>query len=132
MKLVCAAEGAKYRLSEYATISYPLGVACPDVDQFYFQQEADILPESAHIAATIKQYGIPYIHSLASYSALLPRMHQQVDNLGGMPERYAAALYLSGDRQGAFAFLDAQITKFLTRNDNDFVAELRRLKSYSV
>ena len=132
MKLVCAAEGAKYRLSEYATISYPLGVACPDVDQFYFQQEADILPESAHIAATIKQYGIPYIHSLASYSALLPRMHQPVDNLGGMPERYAAALYLSGDRQGAFAFLDAQITKFLTRNDNDFVAELRRLKSYSV
>ena len=78
MKLVADAAGEKYRRGEYPTLSYPLGEACPKVKQFIFETEADVLPEAKRLADTIKKYGIPYIQSLASYGAMLPRIRQRV------------------------------------------------------
>lgn len=125
MKLVADARGEKYRSGEYATISDTLGVACPDVPQFIFESEADILPEATRLAETIKEYGIPYMRSLATYVALLPRLRERVDSFGGMPERYAAALYLSGDRQAALSFLDEQAA---TSRAKGYVGEAEALK----
>jgi hypothetical protein len=130
MKLVDAAVGEKYQKGRFPTISFPLGVTCPDIAQFHFKHDADILPESARLAATIKQYGIPYIHNLASYSELIPHLRQRVESLGGNPERYAVALYLSGDRDSAFSFLDEFIIKFLAENDLDFAARYKKFKAY--
>jgi hypothetical protein len=128
MKLIDDAAGKKYRSGEFATLSYPLGEACPDVKQFIFESEADVLPEAARLTETIKQYGIPYIRSLASYDAMLPRLRKRVDSLGGAPEQYAAALYLSGDIQGAFSFLNGQIATFVARSFIDQAEKFNKLK----
>jgi hypothetical protein len=128
MKLIDDAAGEKYQSGRWATLSYPLGEACPDVKQFIFESEADVLSEAARLTETIKQYGIPYIRSLASYSAMLPRLRKQVDSLGGAPERYAAALYLSGDIRGAFNFLTEQIATFAARSLVDQAEKLNKLK----
>lgn len=130
MKLVTEAAGKKYRRGEYPTLSYPLGEACPKVKEFIFETEADVLPEAARLADTIGQYGIPYMCSLASYSAMLPRLYKRVANLGGAPERYAAALYLSGDIEGALNFLEEQTEIFVGKHFIEEAAELKQLKLY--
>ncbi|MFZ3017863.1 MAG: hypothetical protein WA056_05345 [Gallionella sp.] len=130
MKLVADAAGEKYRSGEYPTLGYPLGEACPKVKQFIFETEADVLPEAARLADTIGQYGIPYIRSLASYGEMLPRIRKEVASLGGAPERYAAALYLSGDVEGAFNFLNEQAAIFVGKRFNNEAEKLNRLKRY--
>lgn len=130
MKLIAAAAGEKYQMGRRTTISYPLGEACPKVKEFIFETEADILPEAARLADTIGQYGIPYIRSLASYGELLPRIRKEIASLGGAPERYAAALYLSGDIEGALNFIDAQSELFIDKHFIEEAAELKQLKFY--
>lgn len=130
MKLIDDAAGEKYQMGRWATLSYPLGEACPKVKQFIFETEADVLSEAARLADAIGQYGIPYIRSLASYSEMLPRLHKRVASLGGAPERYAAALYLSGDVEGAFNFLNEQAAIFVDKHFNEEAEELNKLKRY--
>lgn len=130
MKLVAEAKGDKYRKGEYSTSGCYLGALCPDVMQFIFESEADLIPEATRLAETIGQYGMPYIHSLASYDALLPRLREEVDGIGGGAEKYAAALYLSGDIQGAFNFIDEQIKKFLAKNRAPWIDALEKVKMH--
>ena len=128
MKLVAEARGVKYRKGEYPTHSCFIGTRCPDVLQLIFENEADLLPEATRLAEIIDQYGVPYIHSLASYDALLPLLHADVDNGDGFSATYAAALYLSGDTQGAFRFLEEQSAKYLEKKFTHGIEALSKLR----
>lgn len=130
MKLVAEARGDKYRKGEYATYSCYLGTRCPDVEQIIFESEADLLPEATRLAETIAQYGMPYIHSLTSYEALLPLLLTEVDNGDWDSAKYAAALYLSGNIQGAFNFIEEQSAKFLAKKYGSDAEALSKLRLF--
>lgn len=129
MKLLAEAKGEKYRKGEYATFGCYIGTLCPDVQQFIFESEADLLPEAERLTETIRQYGMPYIQSLTSYHALLPCLRDSVANMGWPGAKYAAALYLSGDIQGAFSFLENQIAKLLADRHVSGAETLQKLKT---
>lgn len=128
MKLIGDAAGEKYQMGRWTTLSYPLGEACPKVKQFIFETEHDILHEATRLAEAINECGIPYMRSLASYSTMLPLIRKEIGCLGDAPERYAAALYLSGDIQGAFNFLNEQIATFVAGNLAIQAEKLNKLK----
>lgn len=116
MKLVYEAAGEKYQKGRWPTLRYPLGVACPDVDQFIFEKIDDIFPESTRLAHVIEKYAFPFIHGLANFQAVLPRIFESVDSLSGGPEIFSAATYLSGNEKGALDFLEKRIAELNERN----------------
>lgn len=130
MKVAATAAGERYRAGESATYAVHLGELCSEVPQFIFASEADLPTESARLAQAIAEFGIPYAQTLASYEALLPRLLARVPMLGGMPQRYAIALALHGQRAAAEAFLHAQIAQFRGGHDPRLVAQLESILAW--
>lgn len=129
MKLVASASGKKYRPSELATFSIYLGELCPEVSQFVFNDGDDSTKEAERLASTIEEFGFPYMRKIASYDALLPLLEKRVPTLGGYPQRYAAALYLSGKIDMALEFTNTQIGLLDNQDSPEVIAALQKLKT---
>lgn len=121
---LCSLKAGKYPWKySRSNASYAINIgtleAAGDERAFAFgpqQSEAFIDTECkrlAHIYATV---GLDYARSIASYEALLPLLQENVDSLGGYPERVASCLYLMGRRREARAF----VTDFLARHRDYF------------
>lgn len=130
MKLVAEALGKKYRIGQYATLSFPLGSTCPDMQEFLFISADDLVPEANRLADAINQYGIPFTRKIACYEELIPRLQKYIPSRGGFPESYAAALCVSGNTQAAYAFIDEQIANYIDNGDQKEANKYRQLKSY--
>lgn len=70
------------------------------------QSEGFIASECQRLARLYATAGIEYARSIASYEALLPLLREQVDRLGGYPERVASCLYLMGRKEEARKFVE--------------------------
>lgn len=112
MKLIQEVRGNKYKLGDIATFAMHLGEICPDVEVFEFHDGTDFEPEAERLAETICQHGVPYMQTLASYEALLPRLREREPMLGGYPERVAVCLVLLGRQAEALAYLDAKLKEY--------------------
>lgn len=104
-----------------ATYSISLGMldAVGDERAFAFaphQSEGFIEAECKRLARLYATAGVDYARSIASYEALLPLLQQNVNTLGGFPERVASCLYLMGRKQEAKTFAE----EFLTRKRDYF------------
>ncbi|MBV6323964.1 hypothetical protein [Duganella violaceipulchra] len=130
MKVTCEVAGKKYRPGEFATFAVHLGELCPKVPQFIFATEADVPGEAARLAQMIAEFGIPYANTLCSYDALLPLLKASVPNLGGMPQRYAVALALNGERDAAQAFLESHIVQYRAKQYLELVAQLEAILAW--
>lgn len=128
MKMAAMAEGKKYRPKEIATFAVFLGTLCPHVEQFIFTDETDVVMEAERLSSVVAEFGIPYMETIASYPALLPILEARVPNLGGYPQRYAAALYLNGDARRAEEFIDGEIVSLERGNEIEVIASLENLK----
>lgn len=71
----------------------------PEQDQFFISSECE------RLARLYSTAGLEYAKSIASYGKLAPLIKDQVDTLGGNPERYACCLYLMGCKSDAINFL---------------------------
>lgn len=110
MEMVAAAKGKKVVPFEIATFAVFLGTLKPDLPEFIFSDESDeVLDEASRLAAAVNQFGIPFALEISSLEKLRPRLKDRVPMLGGYPQRYAAALYLSGDPAGAISFIDSYL-----------------------
>lgn len=105
MKMTAAARSKKYRPNDTATYASPLLEFSPATPNFIFCTSGDFSGEACRLADCVVQVGLPFMESLATYAALLPLLEERVGNLGGYPQRYAAALILSGNGKGALQFI---------------------------
>jgi hypothetical protein len=128
MKLTAAAGGKRYRPKEIATFAVFLGTLCPDVEQFIFTNATDVKAEAQRLASIVAEFGLPYMGRIADYSALLPLLEARIPTLGGYPQRYAAALHLSGNDKSAVEFIDAEISSLKIDNETDVISALENLK----
>ncbi len=128
MKMVALAAEEKYRPNESATYSVFLGTLCPEIEQFIFTDEIDISAEAKRLASKLKEFGVPYMHSLANYSILLPLLKKRVPVLGGYPQRYAAALLLSGNYQKYIDFIESQIVVLRSEGVPEVITALEKIK----
>ncbi|WP_157201573.1 hypothetical protein [Massilia sp. Root418] len=128
MKLTAAAGGKKYCPNEVATYSVFLGTLCPHVKQFIFNEEVDIEYEARRMASVIGEFGLPYMNEISNFPSLLPLLKERVPSLGGYPQRYAAALHLSGNTEEAIVFIEQQIALFQQDGENDLIATMKKLR----
>lgn len=112
MKITAAACSKRYRLNDVATYAVFLGELCPHVEEFIFDYDGDIRNEAERLSKCIAAYGVPFMESISNYSALLPVMEERIPSLGGYPERYAAALLVSGDVKAALTFIESASIQF--------------------
>lgn len=96
--------GFKYdnRTASYAA---HLGELAPSEPAFDFFDADDVSRTAYRLAALYADVGFTFSRSIASYSALLPLLHERVSMLGGFPERYALCLYELGRRDEAVAYV---------------------------
>lgn len=80
------------------------------------QSEAFIEAECKRLAHIYATAGLDYARSIACYEVLLPLLQQNVDSLGGYPERVASCLYLMGRKTEAREF----VIDFLARRQDYF------------
>lgn len=71
----------------------------PEQSEFFVQSEC------ARLAKIYATFGLDYVKSIASYEALEPLLKEQVETLGGNPERFASCLYFMGREGEAKDFL---------------------------
>lgn len=128
MKLTATAGGKKYRPKEIATFAVFLGTLCPHVEQFIFTDETDIRVEAERLSSIVDEFGIPYMKNIANYPALISLLEARISSLGGYPQRYAAALYLSGNSQRAVDFIDNEIVLLKDDNETDVITALENLR----
>lgn len=105
MKLCAQLENSKYVKGAYATYAIHLGELLPEAPTFEFHREVAVDEEAGRLAACIVEAGLNYMRSISSYEVLLPLIATRMPMLGGYPERYAAALYLSGKPEIACDFV---------------------------
>lgn len=129
MRMTSEAKGEKYKPLEVATFAVFLGELSPDTPQFIFCNEKDVSIEASRLAFAIKESGIPFMQKISNYESLLPYLKKRVPMLGGYPQRYAAALYLNGDRPGAIEFIDSYLMD-AANDDVDVASWLKNLKTY--
>jgi hypothetical protein len=127
---LCKARNHTYRAGAVATLSYPLGVACPNVEQFVVESGEQVADEAARLALAIRTCGVSFVRGLASYQELLPRLREHVGSFGGYPERYAIGLYLTGKRQESLAFLRELIEELSATGEPVTTQNLIQLKSH--
>lgn len=128
MKMTSEAKGEKYKPFEIASFAVFLGTLKPDIPQFIFSDENDVPVEARRLAEAVAEFGLPFVQTISSYERLLPHLKERVPMLGGYPQRYAAALYLSGDRLGAIEFLDSCLAEHANR-EADLIDVFERLKA---
>lgn len=99
----------KYPKGETATFAIHLGEICPEVRAFHFysSEPESVRVEAERLVATIVKFGVPYMHSIASYNKLIPLLKERVDMLGGFPESYAIALFKNNELEKCVEFLEA-------------------------
>lgn len=129
MQMVAQARGKKYRPNEIPTFPVFLGTLCPDVEQFIFSDETNVEREAERLTSCIEEFGVPYLHSIANLSSLLPLLKEQVRSLGGYPQRYAAALYLSGKPREAIEFIGSQVEALDGQNLSIVINDLKALQA---
>lgn len=121
---LCAVKDGKYAY-EYnrstATYAINLGMlaAVGDERAFAFgpqQSEAFIDAECHRLARLYVTAGLDYAQSIANFDVLLTLLQENVDSLGGYPERVASCLYLMGREKEAREFA----TDFLSRHRDYF------------
>lgn len=69
------------------------------------QSDGFITSECERLARIYFDVGVPFARSIATYKALAPLLAKNVGMLGGFPQRYAACLYLMGQKREARDFL---------------------------
>lgn len=106
MHMIANLQARKYQVGSVATYAVHLGELCPTLHVFDFGPESDVSGEASRLAAAIAEHGAPYMRSLANFDVLLPLLKDRVKSLGGFPERYAAALRLTGQHEHAREFVD--------------------------
>lgn len=119
-----AIKGGKYPCKydrRVATYAINIGTleAVGDERAFAFapqQSEGFIQAECRRLAHIYATAGLDYARAIASYEALLPLLQENVDSLGGYPERVASCLYLMGRKQEARDFVEG----FLARHRDYF------------
>ncbi len=105
MKLKAELAGEKYKEGNFATVSIHMGEIAPEIDQFIFTSDTDIEQEANRLAREIVTHALPWMRSRANFEAIIPLLKEKVEMLGGYPERYALALYLSGSTEKAKNFV---------------------------
>lgn len=128
MRMTSEAKGKKFKPLEVATFAVFLGELVPDTPQFIFHNENDVLVEASRLAFAIKEFGIPFMRNICNYESLLPFLKSRVPMLGGYPQRYAAALYLNGDREGAIQFVESYLAD-TENSEADVLDDLKNLKT---
>ncbi|WP_150048254.1 hypothetical protein [Methylomonas rhizoryzae] len=68
------------------------------------QSQNFIESECKRLAELYFTVGLSYACSIANYEALLPLLQENIETLGGYPERFAACLYLLEKKQEAYEF----------------------------
>jgi hypothetical protein len=68
--------------------------------------ESFIDAECRRLAWLYATAGLDYARWLANYEVLLPLLREQVESLGGFPERVASCLYLMGPKAQAREFVE--------------------------
>jgi hypothetical protein len=113
-KLWYELEGNSYpsRYGRTATYAIHMGELDGVKDEIAFvfgpqQSEGFIDSEVARLAKLYATFGMDYARSIASYDVLLPLFEEELDTLGGYPERYASCLYLMGRKDEARAYVDS-------------------------
>lgn len=107
MKLVADLEGSKYSKLKLATVSVHLGELVPEVEQFTFDGEHD-RQQASRLVSVIEQYGLPW--ALASLENIAELLEARVPQLGGYPQKYAAALLLEGQVAAASKFVEGHLS----------------------
>jgi hypothetical protein len=128
MRITSEAKGEKYKPLEVATFAVFLGDLAPNTPQFIFHNEGDVSVEAGRLAVAIKELGIPFMKNICNYESLLPCLKRRVPMLGGYPQRYAAALYLNGDRAGAIDFVESYLAD-TANSEIDVLDGLKNLKA---
>ena len=112
-KFVQEIRGNKYKLGDITTYAVHLGEVCPEgLGGFLFPEGSDIEPVAERLAVAVRQHGVPYMQTLASYEALLPHLRERESMLGGYPERVAVCLVLLDRQSEALAYLDAKLAEY--------------------
>ncbi len=98
----------KYPKGETATFAIHLGEICPEVRAFHFysSEPESVKFEAMRLVSTILKFDVPYMHSIASYNALIPLLKERVNMLGGFPESYAIALFKNNELEKCAEFLE--------------------------
>src|SRR5690606_15085843 len=116
-----------YKRGEFATVSVPLGMLCPDnIDAVEFTIRGPLEGEARRLAMLIGEYGVPWMVENASYEALVPLLEAQFSHLPNYPERLAGAYYYAGNYEKARAFAHDVSAEFLRRNDDVLINEFQR------
>lgn len=103
----------KYKFGSSATTAIHLGEICPEVRAFHFysSEPESVKIEAERLVSTIVKFGVPYMHSISSYKALIPLLKERVNMLGGFPESYAIALFKNNELEKCIEFLEAHTQK---------------------
>jgi hypothetical protein len=129
MEMTAAAGGKRHSSAKtVATYAVFLGALCPQIEQFIFPDEMDASGEAQRLSSIVGKFGIPYMRQIADYATLLPLLEARISTLGGYPQRYAAALYLSGDRQRAVKFIDEEMVSLKEANAVEVIEALENLR----
>jgi hypothetical protein len=105
MRLESENDGVKYKKGDYATISVHLGELCPDIEEFKFYEGSSIEDEAERLAQVVYKYGIEFAKRYSTIEELIPELKSKISELGGYPERYVIALYLSNNIDEAKQFI---------------------------
>ena len=118
------------RPGEFATFVVPLGLLCPEVDEFIITDEGDLVLEAQRLAQTLEKYALPYMRSIADYESLLPLLLRSVNSLGGYPEKYAITLCLLNRVSEALEFLEKMEKELRSKNNKITADSLKKLKKF--
>ena len=118
MELLERLEGQKYQKGRYATYAIHLGEICPDVDQFIFRADEGIVEEARRLAATIFDYGLPWMKEHARFESLVPLIESRFEMHGGYPERLAISYYLMGELEKSRNLIDSRKDTFFSDQEN--------------
>lgn len=133
MTLSAQLDEVKYVKGAYATYAKHLGEFLPDEPTFEFPCGDAVSDESVRLAKSVADAGLHYMLSIASYEALLPLIESRMPSLGGYPERYAVALYISGKEALARNFVmgvlnrEGDLARFSSNSFAKFGANFLRI-----
>ena len=111
MKLCDQLDESKYSKGAYATYAIHLGEILPDELVFEFHKGRDLSHDAERLAKCVADAGLTYMRSIADYDVLIPLFKEFIPTLGGYPERYVAALQLSGKHAEAREFVLNSLNK---------------------
>lgn len=112
MKLKAELAQDKYKEGDLATHAMHMSTIAPDVTQFIFADDTDLEAEADRLADEIVVYALPWMKAHANYEGLITLLKPNIEMLGGYPEKFAAALYFSGQASAARNFVEERVDLF--------------------